>query len=414
MPTYNRSRYLQPALQRLATPNLFPFPIEIIVSDNASSDDTPNIVRALIDAGAPIRYFRHRANIGAFANMLSAYRRADGEFAIYLADDDELAAASLAEAIAWLKANPHVVALFGPLETYDAVAKRVEFVTYQLSHDLEFSNQDRLGLLDLLLAHHIIPEVPLLRARALGDSVFRSSNIYWAYTLIDRLLEIGSIRFVSQPFYRPIARHWHGDNRLTVGAQASVSDWESYHRGLEYLYRRARLASPAVTPEQDAEFQHRIAERRYYFLGGAFRGRLRVEDYAGAVEIANLLAAQDPAALEASVGASIGGAFDPSLRQTIQMFAAADLALEVLDHFEELTFIATFGFEAADTVATLLRHRRPELRVEAMADVGDDRFKTGCLVIAADALCREILITHGVPQGRVIDLKRLLSFTAIP
>jgi glycosyltransferase involved in cell wall biosynthesis len=414
MPTRDRARYLQPALERLLQADLFPFPIEIIVSDNHSSDDTPRLVRDLIDAGAPIRYFRHRENIGAFANMLSAYRRADGEFAIYVADDDALIATRLAEAVASLRAAPHVVAQFGPLQTYDVVEQQVQFVTHQLPHDLEFAAGDRLALLDLLLEHHIVPEVPLLRARCLGDSVFRSTNIYWAYAMIDRLLEAGSIRFTNTPFYRAIARHWEGENRITVGTQANVGEWEAYHRGLEYFYWRARLASPPLTRARDTEFRCRIAERRIYFLGGAFRSRLRLGDFTSALEIAQLLAAHDPAALDPGVAASIAAASDAANRHLLRMFGAADLTLEVLDHLDELGAIGVFGFETAEPVVQLLRHRRPDVRIEVMSDVSDSRFKTGFLLIAADAFCRELLIARGIPQGRVINFKRLLSFTSIP
>jgi glycosyltransferase involved in cell wall biosynthesis len=85
IPTYNRANsYLPQALQCALTqtyPNL-----EIIVSDNASTDRTKSLVTGIDDSR--IRYFRHEVNIGANNNFNFCVDQAKGQYLLLLHDDD--------------------------------------------------------------------------------------------------------------------------------------------------------------------------------------------------------------------------------------------------------------------------------------------------------------------------------------
>ena len=87
IPTFNRADgYLREALaDALAQdyPNL-----EIVVSDNASTDGTPELVRGAADPR--LRYLRHERNIGGNANFNACLAAARGEFFLLLHDDDRL------------------------------------------------------------------------------------------------------------------------------------------------------------------------------------------------------------------------------------------------------------------------------------------------------------------------------------
>jgi glycosyltransferase involved in cell wall biosynthesis len=83
--TYNRAdRYLKQALRSAADqtyPNL-----EIIVSDNCSTDTTGTIVAGFADPR--IRYFRQASNIGAVKNFNFCVSQAHGAYFLLLHDDD--------------------------------------------------------------------------------------------------------------------------------------------------------------------------------------------------------------------------------------------------------------------------------------------------------------------------------------
>ena len=86
IPTYNRASFLQQAIESSLSqdyPNL-----EIIVSDNASCDDTKNIVESYIDHPF-LRYYRNEINLGMVGNWRKLlYDYSTGEWIIILSDDD--------------------------------------------------------------------------------------------------------------------------------------------------------------------------------------------------------------------------------------------------------------------------------------------------------------------------------------
>ena len=100
IPTYNRARHLAETLDNViaqATDE-----VEIVVSDNASPDDTAEIVHTR-QAGFPrLIYFRQTENLGADRNYLQSVALASGEWCWLLGDDDLLepgAIASVLEAL---------------------------------------------------------------------------------------------------------------------------------------------------------------------------------------------------------------------------------------------------------------------------------------------------------------------------
>ncbi|MDP3842922.1 MAG: glycosyltransferase family 2 protein [Oxalobacteraceae bacterium] len=88
IPTHNRSRTLNravDALIRCSYENL-----EIIISDNASSDDTQSVCAGLTKLDSRVKYFRHAENLGPTTNFEFARAQATGKYFLWLSDDDYL------------------------------------------------------------------------------------------------------------------------------------------------------------------------------------------------------------------------------------------------------------------------------------------------------------------------------------
>ncbi|MBC8103829.1 MAG: glycosyltransferase family 2 protein [Cytophagales bacterium] len=90
VPTYNRSAWLRASLD-YALPQVLEAngEVELIVSDNCSTDDTPVLVRALQEK-YPLRYLRNGENIGFLPNMARVTTEAVGKFIWVMGDDDFL------------------------------------------------------------------------------------------------------------------------------------------------------------------------------------------------------------------------------------------------------------------------------------------------------------------------------------
>lgn len=69
--------------------------MEIIVSDNCSTDDTQQIVEEAIASGFQCRYIRNETNLGMDGNFVSCFRKAQGRYVWLLGDDDTIIIDSL-------------------------------------------------------------------------------------------------------------------------------------------------------------------------------------------------------------------------------------------------------------------------------------------------------------------------------
>lgn len=91
IPTYNRKGFLEACLDSVL-PQVARAGerVELLISDNCSSDDTQALVERHLAAGAPIRYVRNTENIGADRNFAQCLSLASGTYFLLLGDDDLL------------------------------------------------------------------------------------------------------------------------------------------------------------------------------------------------------------------------------------------------------------------------------------------------------------------------------------
>lgn len=84
IPTYNRPAYLREAIASALRQSYGN--IEILVRDNASTDETRKVVQSFPDPR--IHYHRHPTNVGPTENVIGGCREARGVFVAHLHDDD--------------------------------------------------------------------------------------------------------------------------------------------------------------------------------------------------------------------------------------------------------------------------------------------------------------------------------------
>jgi glycosyltransferase involved in cell wall biosynthesis len=95
IPTYNRALFLRQFLDSVRDQLPSSPEVELIVSDNASTDETAHILGEELRNGTRLTYIRNEENIGADRNFLQCYDRASGKYVWVMGDDDVLAPHSL-------------------------------------------------------------------------------------------------------------------------------------------------------------------------------------------------------------------------------------------------------------------------------------------------------------------------------
>lgn len=111
MPVFNGGRYLERAIESLLAQSLGDF--ELIISDNASTDNTRALCERYARLDARIRYLRQAENIGAPRNYNVVVHEARGSFFKWASASDEVAADLLAKCVAALQADDGAVLAFG-------------------------------------------------------------------------------------------------------------------------------------------------------------------------------------------------------------------------------------------------------------------------------------------------------------
>ena len=107
LPVFNGERYLARAVDSVLEQDFRD--LELIVSDNASTDRTAEICAAYARRDARVRYVRNPRNLGAGPNYDRCFHLARGEYFKWAAHDDRLAPDYLSRAVAALDAAPEAV-----------------------------------------------------------------------------------------------------------------------------------------------------------------------------------------------------------------------------------------------------------------------------------------------------------------
>jgi glycosyltransferase involved in cell wall biosynthesis len=85
--TYNRADIIHLAIEQLLGQTYRN--IELIISDNASTDNTQEVCARYIRTDRRVRYFRQKENIGMYGNFNFVLEQAKGVYFLWATDDDE-------------------------------------------------------------------------------------------------------------------------------------------------------------------------------------------------------------------------------------------------------------------------------------------------------------------------------------
>jgi len=107
MPTYNGSATIAGSLRSILDQDFDD--LEVIVSDNASTDDTVAIVTAIAEHDPRVLLVTNPTNRGAAQNYNETVSRARGKYFTWQADDDECEPSFLSRCVAELEAHPDAV-----------------------------------------------------------------------------------------------------------------------------------------------------------------------------------------------------------------------------------------------------------------------------------------------------------------
>lgn len=133
MPIYNGERFVRETLDSILAQDCA---LELVISDNGSTDGTETICREYAAKDGRVKYHRYDENRGAAWNYNNCFRLAQGRYFKWAAYDDKLAPGFCAKCLEGLEGNPKVVLAYARATVIDEAGKFVR------------EDSDRLNLTD--------------------------------------------------------------------------------------------------------------------------------------------------------------------------------------------------------------------------------------------------------------------------
>lgn len=117
IPTYNRGAYIGATLESILSQ--IRDDVEVIVSDNASTDNTEAVVLSYQAKFPLLQFHKFSSNQGADANYLKVVELAQGKFCWLMGSDDAIEPGAIARVIASLARSPGLSGLTVKTQSYD-------------------------------------------------------------------------------------------------------------------------------------------------------------------------------------------------------------------------------------------------------------------------------------------------------
>jgi len=266
MPVYNGERWLAAAIDSVRAQSYRN--LQIILSDNASTDATPEICAAAARDDERVEYVRHETQLHVLQNFDFGRRRKRGRYFMWAADDD-------------LREPEHIARLVEALETAPAATLAYSW-TRMVGVDLNpievFEGYDaRIASADPVerikafsLQHYRVPIYGLMPSAVLDATPPFSDRPDSDGEFLFRLVLRGPFITVREPLFIYRLRHSHDDYEKVFkshGGDRELARGAMYRRlvresALDPATRRRAIAAidETVRPESDARFHWLVGE----------------------------------------------------------------------------------------------------------------------------------------------------------
>ncbi|MER7009340.1 glycosyltransferase family 2 protein [Dactylosporangium sp. NPDC000555] len=235
--------------------------VELVISDNGSTDDTEEVCRALAARDDRIAYHRQPHNIGLFNNFVRTITVANGAFFRWIGDDDRLGPTFVSRCLREFDEDPRLilvttqVAYLGPdngtqTASYDGTALRSADPVDRLAELLRLLNE----------SHLLIDPLYGMMRRAPVAAIPRRNMLREDEVFAVKLALAGPWGHVPEVLAR---RGWKHDKLSDIARRLDVPAWQSHFATtLQCLEILRWLRGADLSPEQLS--QARSAVYRMY------------------------------------------------------------------------------------------------------------------------------------------------------
>jgi glycosyltransferase involved in cell wall biosynthesis len=219
MPVYNGADFIRHSIASILAQDYQDF--ELIICDNASTDETEAICRELAERDPRIRYYRNNRNIGAAGNYNRVFQLSRGEFFKWAAHDDECYPALVRRCVEFLDGAPASVAMVYPLA--ELIDERGVTLETPLDRIASSDARPHRRLARLLWSLNMCdPAFGMIRSDYLRRTRLIGPFFGADYVLLGELAMLGEIRELDEVLFR-LRAHPKRSMKANRGARAQAA-----------------------------------------------------------------------------------------------------------------------------------------------------------------------------------------------
>jgi glycosyltransferase involved in cell wall biosynthesis len=256
MPMLNRPRYLREALTSVLAqdyPNL-----DILVSDNGSHDETPDLARSLVKGDPRVRFRRNERTVPIFEHFNQLVDEAHGEFFVAVCDDDRVNPTFVSELVGVATRHANINVVVPANLTMDEQGTILK----------EFAKPEAEALDGVEFASHWLHERPPSYFACLATMLVRTemARVFGGYPRFARGQSIDNVLFLQcamtgrvgfahrAQFHWRVYAHSFGTTATPEHLAQSARDVLTYMR----QHRRTVETLAALTPAQREKIVHGV------------------------------------------------------------------------------------------------------------------------------------------------------------
>ncbi|MBW1801142.1 MAG: glycosyltransferase [Deltaproteobacteria bacterium] len=138
LPTYNGGKYLRQAIESCLSQSYKNW--ELIIVDDGSTDDTPEVIAGFVSSDHRIRAVRHEKNRRLPAALNSGFALAKGTYLTWTSDDNQYRPRAISMMVDVLNSKPDVDIVYADYTIVDETAASMRPVSVGVPEDLIFIN----------------------------------------------------------------------------------------------------------------------------------------------------------------------------------------------------------------------------------------------------------------------------------
>ena len=252
IPTYNRKEMLKRALDSVLQQTYKN--IEIYVSDNASTDNTIELMHEYSNKDNRIIYSRREKNMGPMYNGSEAYNHLKGKYAIILCDDDYFLSNTFFEnAVKAMEENENIVIVRGVVKCFNEKNDNIFIDIYNskeyikgIDYLLNYANHD--GYDNITSFFAMFRKSAADKTRVFEKALPSGDTWLWLYLFL-----YGDVYFLSNEIIGCYVEHNFGQDKYNVD---TISNIDYMNELIIDLKTKAKELYPDLSNEIDAKIEN--------------------------------------------------------------------------------------------------------------------------------------------------------------